>query len=46
MGLAALLVNARDIFGDNYARLCEMKGKYDPDNVLNKSHNLAPSKCA
>ena len=26
------------IFGSNYDRIIELKRKYDPDNVFNKSH--------
>ncbi|CAI6013663.1 unnamed protein product [Clonostachys chloroleuca] len=28
--------NSRDIFGQNYTRLQELKAKYDPDNMFNK----------
>lgn len=32
----------RTIFGANYERLIELKGKYDPENVFSKGHLLAP----
>ncbi|EIN04181.1 FAD-binding domain-containing protein [Punctularia strigosozonata HHB-11173 SS5] len=31
----------RDIFGDNYDRLAELKVKYDPDNVFHKWYPVA-----
>jgi len=35
-----LSANARDIFGSNFERLCEIKTRYDPDNVFDKSYAL------
>lgn len=33
---------ARTIFGANYERLIELKGKYDPGNMFSKGHLLGP----
>jgi FAD/FMN-containing dehydrogenase len=35
-----LAADPRVIFGTNYGRLCEVKRKYDPENVFNKSYAL------
>ena len=35
-----LTANARDIFGSNFDRLRDLKAKYDPDNVFDKSYSL------
>ena len=32
-----------DTFGDNYARLREIKRKYDPDNCFRFNQNLKPA---
>lgn len=39
------LISANDVpneevFGNNLARLRELKDKYDPDNMFNKWHNI------
>ena len=33
---------SRDVFGDNYERLQELKGRYDPGNVFNKLFAITP----
>ncbi|GME66069.1 hypothetical protein ABOM_003993 [Neofusicoccum parvum] len=35
-----LAADPRQVFGTNFARLCELKTKYDPENVFNKSYAL------
>jgi FAD/FMN-containing dehydrogenase len=30
-------------FGDNYARLTQVKKKYDPANLFRVNHNIRPS---
>jgi FAD/FMN-containing dehydrogenase len=32
-----------DAYGDNYARLGELKQKWDPDNVFRSNHNIPPT---
>ncbi|KAK3674126.1 hypothetical protein LTR78_005973 [Recurvomyces mirabilis] len=34
---------SRDIFGDNYPRLQEIKARYDPDNMFDKLFAIQPS---
>ena len=38
----ALSADPRDIFGANLERLRRIKSHYDPDNIFDKSYNLAP----
>lgn len=33
-----------EAFGRNYARLSEVKAKYDPDNRFRRNHNIAPKR--
>jgi len=33
----------RTIYGPNYDRLAEIKGKYDPDNVFHVNQNIKPA---
>lgn len=35
-----LAANPRNVFGSNLDRLCELKQKYDPENVFDKSYAL------
>jgi FAD/FMN-containing dehydrogenase len=32
----------REAYGDNYARLAQVKTKYDPANRFRRNHNIAP----
>jgi hypothetical protein len=32
----------RAAYGDQFARLVELKGRYDPDNFFRVNHNIAP----
>ena len=34
---------SRDIFGDNYPRLQEIKARYDPKNMFNKLFAIQPA---
>jgi len=34
---------AKSTYGSNYARLVEIKRKYDPDNVLRLNQNIKPN---
>ena len=38
-----MLSDARGIYGKNFDRLRQLKTKFDPGNVFNKSHAIAPS---
>lgn len=31
-----------EAYGSNYARLCEIKAKYDPENRFRRNHNIRP----
>jgi hypothetical protein len=31
-----------EAYGRNYARLCEVKAKYDPENRFRRNHNIRP----
>ncbi len=53
--LKAVYVNSLDqdeaaripeAYGENYARLSAIKGKYDPENRFRRNHNIAPVKQA
>lgn len=33
----------RAAYGDNYERLVELKGKWDPDNLFRMNHNIPPA---
>jgi len=33
---------SRDIFGDNYGKLQQLKAKYDPNNLFNKLFAITP----
>jgi FAD/FMN-containing dehydrogenase len=35
-----------EAYGGNYARLCELKAKYDPENRFRRNHNIAPRRQA
>jgi FAD/FMN-containing dehydrogenase len=35
-----------EAYGANYARLVEIKGKYDPTNLFRVNHNIQPAKAA
>ncbi|MEO8192968.1 MAG: BBE domain-containing protein [Gemmatimonadales bacterium] len=32
----------RAAYGDNYDRLAELKGKWDPGNLFNQNKNISP----
>jgi FAD/FMN-containing dehydrogenase len=34
---------SRDIFGENYERLSQIKAKYDPKNIFNKLFAITPA---
>ncbi|KAF0983367.1 hypothetical protein FDP41_010432 [Naegleria fowleri] len=35
--------NTEGFYGENYARLVQLKNKYDPQNLLHRNHNIRPS---
>ncbi|KAF8860484.1 FAD-binding domain-containing protein [Acephala macrosclerotiorum] len=41
-----LMATSRDVFGDNYPRLVELKAVYDPTNVFRRSYDLAGKSAA
>ena len=38
-----LLSDARGIYGKNFDRLRQLKTRFDPGNIFNKSHAIVPS---